>query len=164
MTDPPADTTMMGVVHDALRRDLARLHRALTAASPPADKRRQSLAGHTEWMMDFLDHHHHTEDAGLWPLVSQRNPRVGPALDDMKADHAQIAATVSVVRQATRRYRRDASHEARTAIVSALGDLNGPLLAHLRREEDEVMPLVSASLTAKEWQTWDKRTTSRASR
>jgi hypothetical protein len=34
--DKPADTTMMGVVHDALRRDLARLQTALPGSPPPA--------------------------------------------------------------------------------------------------------------------------------
>jgi hypothetical protein len=33
--DKPADTTMMGVVHDALRRDLARLQTALPGSPPP---------------------------------------------------------------------------------------------------------------------------------
>ena len=61
--DGPADTRMMGIVHDALRRDLARVRAALACPVPPA--RRRALAAHVGWMMDFLHEHHEGEDAGL---------------------------------------------------------------------------------------------------
>ena len=50
--DGPADTRMMGIVHDALRRDLARVRATLACPVPPA--RRRALAAHVDWMMDFL--------------------------------------------------------------------------------------------------------------
>ena len=69
----PADTRMMGIVHDALRRDLGRLRAVLTGAPPGADQR-AALGAHLEWMLDFLHEHHHGEDAGLYPLVLAKNP------------------------------------------------------------------------------------------
>ena len=48
----PADTSMMGIVHRALRRDLARARAALTADWPPADDQRVAIAAHlgcTRW-------------------------------------------------------------------------------------------------------------------
>ena len=45
-------TTIMGVVHDALRRDLARLQSALGSAPPPDGDRRVAIADHARWMMD----------------------------------------------------------------------------------------------------------------
>ena len=92
--DKPADTTMMGVVHDALRRDLARLQTALSGSIPAGDARRRALADHIDWMMGFLHDHHQGEDTGLWPLVRQRNPQAGPLLDQMEADHARIVLAV----------------------------------------------------------------------
>ena len=64
--DGPADTRMMGIVHDALRRDLARARAAL--AGPVAPEQRRALAAHVGWMMDFLHEHHRGEDAGLYPI------------------------------------------------------------------------------------------------
>lgn len=155
--DKPADTTMMGVVHDALRRDLARLQSALSGSPPPGDAQRRALAGHIDWMMDFLHHHHHGEDAGLWPLVRQRNPRAGPLLDRMEADHAAIALAVELLRQAAGRYAASSSERSRTSAAAALSALAEPLLPHLRGEEDDVMPLVSASITDAEWRAWDQQ-------
>ena len=69
--DGPADTRMMGIVHDALRRDLRRTRDAL-AGTPPA-ARRGAIAAHLGWLMDFLHAHHTGEDDGLYPLVRAMN-------------------------------------------------------------------------------------------
>jgi hemerythrin-like domain-containing protein len=153
--DGPAETTMMGVVHDALRRDLARLQTALSSSPPPDDDRRRALADHTEWMMDFLHHHHKGEDDGLWPLIRSRNPAAAALLDEMEADHALVAPAVEKVREATPRYRADGSDRARVDMQEAVAALAEPLLPHLQREEDDAMPVVSASITHVEWRTWE---------
>ena len=152
-----ADTTMMGVVHDALRRDLARLQTALPGSPPPGDARRRPLAGHIDWMMDFLHRHHHGEDTGLWPLLRQRNPQAGPLLDRMEADHARIAPAAGLLRQAAGRYATSGSELPRANVAAALSALAEPLLPHLRGEEDDAMPLVSATLTDAEWRAWDQQ-------
>jgi hypothetical protein len=88
--DGPADTTMMGVVHDALRRDIGRLQTSLAPPAIPGDDRRHALARHALWMMDFLHDHHRGEDEGLWPLVTGRNPQAAGLLAAMEAEHALI--------------------------------------------------------------------------
>ena len=80
----PADATMMGVVHDALRRDLARLDTTLTAPVAPDDDRRRALAEHVGWLLDLLHRHHRGEDTGLWPLVRERNAEAAALLDDRR--------------------------------------------------------------------------------
>ena len=77
----PADTRMMGIVHDALRRDLARTRAALACPVPAAQRR--ALAAHVGWMMDFLHEHHEGEDKGLYPMVRAINPATGALLDAM---------------------------------------------------------------------------------
>jgi hemerythrin-like domain-containing protein len=151
----PADTTMMGVVHDALRRDLARLQTALTAPVAPDDERRPAPAAHLDWMLDLLHRHHRGEDAGLWPLVRDRNAQAGALLDDMEADHARIAPRVETLRTASERYRSDP--DARADLVEALSAFADVLLPHLRREEDEAMPVVSRTLSDAEWRAWDQK-------
>ncbi len=68
-----ADTFFMGVMHDALRRDLSRISIAL-ASAPAAHERQEALAEHLAWMMSFLHVHHSNEDEKLWPLVRERRP------------------------------------------------------------------------------------------
>ena len=153
-TRDPADTTMMGVVHDALRRDLARTETALAGTPPPDDARRAALAEHVQWMMTFLHHHHRTEDEGLWPLVRSRNPDGAALLDNMQAQHAAVLGAMHQVEAAAARYASDDG--ARGQLQDALSQLCAVLLPHLRQEEDQAMPLVSASITDADWRRWDQ--------
>ncbi len=152
--DGPADTTMMGVVHDALRRDIGRLDGTFAAGSV-TDTQRVALADHIGWMMDFLHHHHSGEDRGLWPLVRTNNPAACELLDRMDADHATIAPAIPMVEAAATKYRTDP--RAQDDLVASLAALNAPLLTHLRREEDDAMPVVSASISDRDWRAWDQK-------
>jgi hemerythrin-like domain-containing protein len=155
--DVPADTTMMGVVHDALRRDLSRVDVVLAEVPPPDDDRRRAIADHVLWMMDFLHDHHTTEDVALWPLVRKRNPAAATLLDRMDAEHETISPAIEQVRGAAARYREDPAPPAHEALVSALATLSTPLLSHLDDEETEAMPVVSASITDGEWRDLDQK-------
>ena len=155
-TDGPADTQMMGVVHSALRRDLVRALMVLGAEPPPDDVRRSALADHLTWMMDFLHDHHRGEDDGLYPMVVAKNPDAALLVADMDAEHSTIAPAITRLEEAARAYRVDGA--TRPDLVAALGALNHVLLPHLEREEVEMMPVVSRSITAGEWAAWDHRT------
>jgi hypothetical protein len=155
--DAPADTRMMGIVHDALRRDLGRAIGALSNAPYPDGAQRVAIGDHVGWMMGFLDAHHHGEDAGLWPLVRARNPDATPLLDDMEADHGRVAPLVEACHTAARDYRSGESEDTRVVLLDALGRLCEVLLPHLEREERETMPLVSISITAAEWRAVDQQ-------
>ena len=152
----PANTAMMGIVHSALRRDLTRCADALTAPSPPASAQRAALAAHLTWMMAFLQGHHEGEDAGLWPLVRSLNPAAGDLLDQMELDHAQIAPAVAALGKVTSRYADDGGAPAREALVHALAALRTVLDPHLHREETEMMPIVSSTLTHRRWESFNQ--------
>ena len=149
----PADTRMMGIVHDALRRDLARTRAALDGPLPEA--RRRALAAHVDWMMDFLHAHHKGEDAGLYPMVRAIDPSAGALLDAMAADHAAVDPAVDVLRAAAARWAD--SDAARSSVRDALITLEAVLLPHLDREENEAMPVVSATITHRQWHEWDQK-------
>jgi Hemerythrin HHE cation binding domain len=149
--DAPADTRIMGIIHSALQRDLVRTRAALTAAPHPEGRRRRALGRHVVWLMDFLHAHHSGEDAGLWPLVRQRNPAAGELLDSLEADHARIAPPAAAVTEAARQYETTTTDGPRAELVRALDRLLEVLVPHLDREVDEAMPVVSASISAQEW-------------
>jgi hypothetical protein len=157
-TDPnaPADTTMMGIVHTALRRDLTRTTTALTAAYPPGGAQRAALSAHMIWMMDFLHGHHEGEDVGLWPLMRSSEPTACELLDQMEQDHARIAPEIERLRSATRRYAQDGADAARASMVEALASLRSVLDPHLLREETEMMPIVSRTLTHARWEKFNQ--------
>ena len=146
----PADTQSMGIVHSALRRDLERTRMVLSTEPYPDPERRRGLAAHLIWMMHFLHIHHTGEDVGLWPLIRARNPGAGALLDQMDADHQRIAPSITALEDAVRAYRDD--EQAREQLLASLAGLTDVLLPHLRREEIEMMPVVSATITTAEYQ------------
>lgn len=154
----PADTRMMPIVHDALRRDLDRMHGALTTSPYPEGSRREALADHAAWLMTFLHEHHGGEDAGLYPMVRERVSGDDLALlDDMDADHRRVEPAMDAFRSAAASWRTGGEAE-RLALVAALEQLQTVLLPHLDREEQEAMPLVERTLTQRQWHAWDQRT------
>ena len=157
-----ADTTMMGVVHDALRRDLRRIDATLNAGSAIGPERRRALSAHLEWVMDFLHHHHRGEDEGLWPLLRGQTAEGDALLDQMEADHSSIDPGIEQVLNAASRFAADPADQTRADKASddlraSLNRLNEVLLPHLRREEDDAMPLVAATLTNAQWNAWDQK-------
>jgi hypothetical protein len=101
-------------------------------------------------MMHFLHIHHTGEDVGLWPLIRAKNPAAGALLDQMDADHQRIAPAITGLEAVARAYRDD--EQARDPLLAALARLTEVLLPHLRREELEMMPVVSATITTSEYQ------------
>lgn len=164
-TDPgaPADTTMMRVVHQALRRDLARARKVLAAGPVPTPDRQRAIGSHLTWMMGFLRAHHDSEDRGLYAVVRQRAAtradavEVVEVLDRMDAQHHAIAPAVTEVEAAAARLDADASDAAVAGVVVALDALTAVLLSHLEQEETEAMPLVSELVTHAEWLDVERR-------
>jgi hypothetical protein len=154
--DRPADTRLMGIVHDALRRDLERARAAISGPLFPADDQRTAIAEHLGWLMGFLHRHHESEDEGLYPLVRRRDPEVaGPLLDAMDADHRHLGPAITGLTEAATAYA--GSPAARDGLEQALDRLTDILYPHLRREEDEMMPVVAAAVTEAQWQEWDQK-------
>lgn len=156
-TDPnaPADTRINSIVHTALRRDITRAKTALRQQPSPDAAQRMAIADHLLWMTEFL-HRHHTAEDGLWPLIRQRSPDAGPLLDQMEADHARVSPAIDRLAAAATNYRADDS--ALPELASSVEALENDLLPHLRREEDEMMPIVSRTLTRAEFDEWDQAT------
>jgi hypothetical protein len=144
---------MMGIVHRALGRDLDRAAGILSQETPPGEAQRVALAEHLHSMMDFLHLHHAGEDAWLWPTMRRLNPSASEVLDQMDVDHLAIAPHMAKVAAAAEAYRRSAN--GLEPLVHALGELRSILDPHLRREEDEMMPLVASTLTARQWDSWE---------
>lgn len=153
MTRPedPADTRMMAIIHNALKRDLVRVHRVLTETPAPRGRQRVALGEHVTWMLEFLHAHHTSEDTHLWPLVRSRNPGSAELLDSMEADHARIAPAADAAAAAAQEYATTTDDHARVALAEALDRLLEVLVPHLDREVAEAMPVVSASITNGEW-------------
>jgi hemerythrin-like domain-containing protein len=154
-SDRPADTTMMRIVHDALRRDLARASSTLAAPEATGADQRRAIGAHLSWMMDFIRAHHAAEDEGLYPLARQRARAAGEPVDvfdRMTLHHEAITPAVAVLDNAAQDLAAEGSDDAARHTRDALDALAAVLLPHLRDEEDHAMPCTARLITAAEWQ------------
>ena len=157
--DAPADTTMMRIVHAALRRDLARAEAVLTEPARASDEQRRAVGAHLIWMLRFLHAHHASEDNGLYPLMRERagaDTAAHAVLDRMSSDHDAIASAGARVETAAGRLGSVGSEDAARETVVALDAFAAVLLPHLQAEESDAMPIASRLVTAAEWQAIEK--------
>ena len=154
-TAEAADTRIMAIVHNSLKRDLRRVRAALTGDPAPAGRQRRALGEHVEWLMEFLHDHHKAEDDGLWPVVRERNPAAAELLASLEADHQRIAPAIGPLVAAGKQYAATTTDGPREALVAAIDALSEVLLPHLDREVNEAMPVVSASIAKADWDHWN---------
>jgi hypothetical protein len=153
--EAPADTQMMGIMHSAFRRDIVRVRRVLGTPAAAEPRRRAALAEHLLWLMHVLHDHHSGEDDGLYPLVVRRNPAAAELVEQMDQDHGTITPAMDRLVAAAQRHLDDPTSPD-GALAQAVDELAAVLLPHLEREELEMMPVVSESITAGEWRAWDE--------
>ena len=153
--DDPPDTRMVGIVNDAFRRDVGRLQAAL-AVVPPAPGSRARIVEHCVWLMRLLTEFHSGIDAGLYPLVRTKNPYAGELLDRMIAQHREIASRAADVVTAAEHWTSDDDEASQRALATAFDAVDDVLLPHMHTAEVELMPVVVASLTEREWRSWDR--------
>lgn len=137
------DMTMMYLVHDALRRDVAQVARL---ASGTGDAGRKRLAAATGWDLfsRFLHVHHTAEDDVLWPMLQTAldgRPDDLAVIEALEAEHAAIDPLLAAID-------RSLQDPAGTGDLGDMIDaLATALHDHLRHEERAGLPLMAASLT-----------------
>jgi hypothetical protein len=149
-------------VHRLIRRDLQTV-RALAAdvsAGLPGDDAAaaiQSLeVGGPLWQLKinclqycrFVHSHHRAESALLFPRLRLTNPALGPVVDKLEADHAEVSELLDDVSAAAADLASQEDPVARRRLAVALASLSTVLLAHLDYEE------VHIADTLRSWAGW----------
>jgi hemerythrin-like domain-containing protein len=143
----------MRTIHSAFRREL-RLAPNLITSVDDGDKLRAGLvASHLDLLDRFLHHHHTVEDDLLWPMLLERVPaEIAPLVELMEAQHETVASLLRLTAAGRASWRTQPAAAEGAALASVYSQLCSALLEHLEAEEQHVMPLVEACVTAKEWQ------------
>lgn len=143
------DMSMMYAMHNALRRDLAKI--AEVAARTDENPRRILANGSSyELFKKALTIHHTSEDEALWPPLREAvadKPGEVAVLDAIEAEHAQIDPLLASVDAVLADEGAD-----RDKVAAATSALAEALAAHLEHEEKEALPLIDARLTQDQWQ------------
>jgi len=93
--------------------------------------------------------HHPKEDDFLFARLKLRRPEAAPLLDRLSAEHEQGRVKFAELKVALDEYHRDA--KMLPSFVERVERYSHFHWLHMRREEDEVLPLAAAALTAEDW-------------
>jgi hemerythrin-like domain-containing protein len=148
--------TMNRVIHEAVRRDLARLESALAATQDGDLARAGQLERAYANLHRELTQHHEGEDQNVFPYLANAGvpPDLLTAMDD---EHHAMAEALGETRQAMAAYASSGSaadaERARTSVVRTRDVVD----RHLDHEERELEPLLAPHMQSAEWKTVEKK-------
>jgi hemerythrin-like domain-containing protein len=99
--------------------------------------------------------HHPKEDQYLFRLLRARCPAAGPLIDRLEEEHRVGAHKIRTLEQALARYQSGGQREF-AQFAAAVDDYAEFHWKHMGAEENEVIPLAKAKLTAEDWAEIDK--------
>ena len=97
--------------------------------------------------------HHPKEDEFLFARLRLRRPDAGALLDGLSEEHRNGRAKFAELKAALDEYRRDAA--TLPSFLERVERYSHFHWRHMRREEDEVLPLAAAHLTGDDWNAID---------
>lgn len=139
------DVTMMYVVHRAFRRELARMQAA--AAQATNSHMRRALRGSWTTFNRYLTIHHTAEDEMLWPPMRAKLGSCSQdlhLLDEMLDEHSRLEPLLRDIDNAL-------CQTAPADLASLIAELTGVLVSHFEHEEMAALPLVTQTLSTREW-------------
>jgi len=97
--------------------------------------------------------HHPKEDEHLFRVLRSRDAAVVPVLDELEAEHVRDREYARSLAEALQRYQRDAG--AFQAFAEAVERYAAFQWAHMRKEEDVVLPAAERTLGPEDWSAID---------
>lgn len=125
---------MLIAVHDAFRRELALIRRDLRT---PGSTVGAQLRINCLTLCRGLGRHHAAEDQGIFPILADRHPDLGPAIERLAAEHTKVAALLERLRRAL-----DDDGADRQQLTVVVEELIMELEDHLRYEEGQLVALL----------------------
>ena len=111
-----------------------------------------SMLRYVENVPDRL--HHPKEDAVLFPTVAIRAPDGATLVRELERDHARGAPMLAALRHAFRVF-RDGGQNALNQLGTAADEFTDFYLYHMRREEEQLLPLAVVALAQADWERVD---------
>jgi hemerythrin-like domain-containing protein len=94
--------------------------------------------------------HHPKEDAYLFAFLGMRHPDAAPLIDRLRAEHAIGAEKIGRLAEALAQYEEGGAAQF-AAFAEAVSAYAAFHYAHMRAEEDELIPLARRYLTPDDW-------------
>jgi len=157
----PHDQTGMYVMHHAFRRDIDAFLAAVRATPVRDETVWVALAARWARFAEVLHHHHEVEDTGIWPVLVAGVEASGSAedlatLEAMEAEHATIDPALEACRTGFAEMLQHPCPDHRNALDVRVTAFREALLAHLRHEECDALPLLQRVMTAEQFDAAEK--------
>ncbi len=148
--------TMNQVIHEAVRRDLARLDRALESFPTGDAERANQLTRAYRFVRHQLTDHHVTEDDVIWPVVAELGvdrALLGAMESEHQAMSEALTETSAAMTALVARPETDTADEA----LASLRRTRAVVDRHLDHEEHELEPALVPYLGTPEWKGVEKK-------
>lgn len=130
-----------------LRGLLHLIERTRNAQQAPDFALLRAMVTYIEAFPDKL--HHPKEDEYLYRVLRERDPSVSRTLDELQDDHKRGPDATRGMSDALAAYQRDpAAFEAFAQIVTNYADFQ---FAHMRKEEEAILPVAERALLPSDW-------------
>jgi deazaflavin-dependent oxidoreductase (nitroreductase family) len=139
----------MAVIHRIFRRGFPMVADLVRRTPPGAVARAEAIAGHLDFLLNGLHHHHTGEDEIVWPRLLERAEPQAELINRMEKQHQVVAERSADVRTAVAAWRQTAAYGEELA--AALDEFTEALVEHLDEEEANLVPLMRAHISADEW-------------
>ncbi len=147
---------MNGVIHAAVRRDLARLADGLAGLRPGDTARAERLRRAYAHLREWLTEHHEAEDRLIWPACARFG--IDPELlAAMESEHEAMAEALAGVAEELQTLAAEASEERIAQARQAVVGLREVVERHLTHEETVFEPLLRPHLETPEWKAVEKQ-------
>ena len=145
---------IMALIHRLIRRGFEQARAFVLAAG--ATPRAGDVAEYVRFHLDGLVANHSTEDAILWPALSERAGPSGELIGRMESQHEAVHDAIETTRRELSGWEARPTEAGSESLAAALGPLLDRLSEHLAEEEREVVPLIAAHVTQAEWENLGK--------
>jgi hemerythrin-like domain-containing protein len=147
--------TMNRVIHNAVRRDLARLDAALDAAPDGDTERARQLHRAYAQLHAQLSHHHEQEDRLVFPVLLRLG--IDEALvGEMDGEHHAMADALAQTSTAMAAYGASGAATDAATARAGLATTTQVVERHLTHEERELEPLMWPHFESTEWKKTEK--------
>ncbi len=156
-TSDRPNTHQMVVGHRVFRREFRLLFDLIAAVEDDDRARARVLAEHAVDVTAALHVHHSSEDDVLWPRLLDRASLHGDLVHRMQRQHERVGAHLARIHSLLSVWGKAGGRAERDELAAAFADASVVLEEHLDEEENEILPLVAAHLTAAEWDELGRR-------
>lgn len=147
---PRPDVSDMYAVHGVFRDTLGAAPELVGGIVPGDTERTALIANYYENILSFLEAHHDGEEKLVFPLLLERCVGEDALVGRMTDEHREAMVLLEEAKSILEAWPAgDATTQS--AALGALVALNAQLVDHLDEEEEAVLPLAAANLSAEEW-------------